>query len=39
MKTIIKLFPPIFRMDFANRSNPDGPFLKATSNASAPFTP
>jgi len=38
MKTIIKLLPPIFRMNFTNRSNPDGPFLKATSNASATFT-
>jgi len=39
MKTIIKLFPPTFRMNFANPSKPDGPFLKVTSNASAPFTP
>jgi len=39
MKTIIKLFPPIFRMNFANPSNPGGPFLKATSNASARFIP
>src|SRR5437016_1062907 len=39
MKAIIKLFPPIFRMNFATRSNPDGPFLKATSNASALLHP
>ena len=39
MKTIIKPFPLIFRMNFATHSNADGPFLKATSNASAPFIP
>jgi len=36
MKPSVKLFLPIFKVNFANRSELDGPFLKP-SNTSASF--